>query len=98
MDKPRLKEGLLLHREGFMTILMVLAVVQHVISILKMILELVASILMQSKNNTTAKGKHLINQKKIKKFEQWLTNIETIKRQKVELLRYCSARKFCEQM
>ena len=53
---------------------------------------------MQSKNNTTAKGKHLINQKKIKKFEQWLTNIETIKRQKVELLRYCSARKFCEQM
>ena len=80
-----------------MTILMVLAV-HHVISILKMILELVASILMQSKNNTTAKGKHLINQKKIKKFEQWLTNIETIKRQKVELLRYCSARKFCEQM
>ena len=80
-----------------MTILMVLAV-QHVISILKMILELVASILMQSKNNITAKGKHLINQKKIKKFEQWLTNIETIKRQKVELLRYCSARKFCEQM
>ena len=97
MDKARLKEDLLLNREGFMTILMVLAV-HHIISILKMILELVPSILMQSKSNTTAKGKHLINQNKIKKFEQWLTNIETIKRQKVELLRYCSARKFCEQM